>query len=215
MKKSSQAYFDDLYSRYILPNSCKESIEKAFHIIYDAFSKNKVLVACGNGGSASDAEHLVGEFMNKFKIVRPISDKVKNAIREKSYPNGDYLISKLQEALPAISLVSQTSLTTAISNDIGPDMIFAQQVFGYAQDGAVLAAFSTSGNSPNVVNAVRVANAVSMKTIGFTGENESTLSRECTVCICAPSTTTYKVQEFHLAIYHSLCAAIEEEFFGN
>ena len=122
---------------------------------------------------------------------------------------------KLQGALPAIALPCHTSLTSAYSNDVAADMIFAQQVFGYGKPGDVLIALSTSGDSKNVVNAVWAAKAAGVKTIAITGEKESALSELCDVCLRTPSHETYRVQEYTLPLYHALCALIEAEYFAE
>lgn len=215
MKESVQNLFDEFFKTYPALNSCRGQIGDAFTAIVGCYSNGGKVLACGNGGSASDAEHIAGEFMNKFRLRRPIKSAVKDRLSELGFTDADYLSSQLQQSLPALSLVSQISLITAIANDNAPDMIFAQQVYGYAKAGDVLIAISTSGNSPNVVNAAKIAKAIDVITIGLTGEKNSELSEVSTITIQVPSSVTFKIQEFHLPVYHLLCAMVEEEFFGS
>lgn len=193
----------ELLDRYPQLNICTKDIEKALALMIDTYKNGGKILVSGNGGSASDADHIVGELMKGFLKDRKVTDeRVPQELRE-----------KLQGALPAISLCAHTSLMTATMNDNDADMIFAQQVYGYANENDLLIALSTSGNSKNVVNAVKVAKALGVKTIALTGETGGILKEMADVAICAPSTETYKIQEYHLPIYHYLCARIEKEFF--
>ena len=194
----------DLFERYPQLNICAKDIEKALALMIDTYKNDGKILVCGNGGSAADADHIVGELMKGFKLPRKVTDeRIPEKLRE-----------KLQGALPAISLCSQTPLMTAIANDNDADMIFAQQVYGYAKGNDLLIAISTSGNSKNVVNAVKVAKSLGVKAIALTGESGGLLKEMADVTICAPSTETYKIKEYHLPVYHWLCAKVEEEFFG-
>ena len=169
----------------------------------DTYKKGGKILVCGNGGSAADADHIVGELMKGFLKERKVTDeRIPQELRE-----------KLQGALPAISLCAHDSLITATINDNDADMIFAQQVYGYANENDLLIAISTSGNSKNVVNAVKVAKALNVKVIALTGKTGGVLKDLADITICALSTETYKIQEYHLPIYHYLCAKIEKEFF--
>lgn len=193
----------DLFERYPQLNTCAKDIENALELMIDTYKKGGKILVCGNGGSAADADHIVGELMKGFKLPRKVADeRIPQDLRE-----------KLQEALPAISLSAHTSLMTATINDNDADMIFAQQVYGYANENDLLIAISTSGNSKNVVYAVKVAKALGVKVIALTGEMGGILKEMADITICAPSTETYKIQEYHLPIYHYLCAKVEEEFF--
>ncbi|MBR2454431.1 MAG: SIS domain-containing protein [Clostridia bacterium] len=193
----------DLFERYPKLNICKNDIENALALMLDTYKKGGKILVCGNGGSASDADHIVGELMKGFlKDRKVIDERIPQELRE-----------KLQGALPAISLCAHNSLITATINDNDADMIFAQQVYGYAKEKDLLIAISTSGNSKNVVSAVKVAKALGTKTLALTGETGGELKQVADVTICAPSTETYKIQEYHLPIYHYLCASVENEFF--
>ena len=193
----------DLFERYPQLNTCAEDIENALSLMIDTYNKGGKILVCGNGGSAADADHIVGELMKGFKLPRKVTDeKIPQELRE-----------KLQGALPAISLCAHTSLMTATINDNDADMIFAQQVYGYANENDLLIAISTSGNSKNVMNAVKVAKALDVKVIALTGETGGVLKEMADVTICAPSNETYKIQEYHLPVYHWLCAKVEEYFY--
>ena len=193
----------DLLIRYPQLNICKNDIENALSLMIDTYKKGGKILVCGNGGSSADADHIVGELMKGFLKSRKVTDeRIPQELRE-----------KLQGALPAISLSAHTSLMTATINDNDADMVFAQQVYGYAKDNDLLIAISTSGNSKNVLNAVKVAKALGVKAVALTGEAGGALKEIADVTICAPSTETYKIQEYHLPIYHYLCASVENEIF--
>ena len=184
-----------------------EKVEAAAELIVSAYKKGGKVLVCGNGGSAADSEHIVGELMKQFKMPRK-TDKDFAAAWARLYPN-DALINSLQGAVPAISLASQTSLMTALLNDNGGEVVFAQQVYGYGRGGDVLIALSTSGNSVSVINAVKAAKARGMKVIGFTGESGGKAGPMCDILFNVPEKETYRVQELHLPIYHALCALVE------
>ena len=188
-------------------------IEAAFQILRTCFSNGGKLLTCGNGGSAADAEHIVAELMKGYLLKRPISEEMRLKLKATNPRAGDYLANHLQGGLPAISLVSQTSLLSAIANDTAADMVYAQQVYAYGREGDVLMALSTSGNSRNVLYALQVANALGLHTIGLTGPTGGALQSHCEVCIRVPGESTPAIQERHLPIFHVLCAMLEEEFF--
>ena len=193
----------ELLNRYPALEICKDDIENALKLIIDTYKKDGSVLICGNGGSAADSEHIVGEFMKGFLMKRPVCDK--------RIP--EHLRKKLQGALPAISLPSQSAILSAFINDVEPDMMYAQLVYGYAKENDLVIGISTSGNSKNVVYAIEVAKCVGAKTLALTGEKESRLSEMCDVTIRVPETETYKIQEYHLPVYHYLCAEVEKYFF--
>lgn len=194
---------EHLIKRYPALSACREDIKQAEKLLVDTYKHGGKVLVCGNGGSAADSEHIVGELMKGFLLKRPVADaRIPEALR-----------GKLQGALPAISLVSQSAILSAYSNDVDPDMVYAQLVYGYANEGDLVIGLSTSGNSKNVVYAQMVAKAVGAKTLSLTGEKESRLSELSDVTIRVPETETYKVQELHLPVYHYLCAAVEKTFF--
>ena len=190
-----------------------ENIKLALNILTDTFKNGGKLLVCGNGGSASDSEHIVGELMKGFLLKRKISDTNRKKIIDNSPKYGEFISEHLQGALPAISLVSHTSLISAFANDIEPSMIFAQQVFGYGKHGDAFLGLSTSGNSKNIVYAAETANAIGLKTIAMTGQSGGLLKDICDCSICVPSESTPEIQELHLPIYHYICAELESRFF--
>ena len=203
---------ETFFNRYPDMLVCELGMRAARSLLCDALKAGRKLMVCGNGGSAADSEHVVGELMKSFRFRRPVDAGFKAAYRE---INGCDAPAWLEGALPAISLVSQTALSTAFGNDEAAVGVFAQQVYGYGQAGDVLLAISTSGNSANVVEAAKVARAKGVKVIGLTGSKESRLSALADVCIRAPREETFQVQELHLPIYHVLCAAVEADVFGE
>ncbi len=214
MKNSTKILFDACMEKYPSLHACSEEIMNAFDALLKCFTNGGKVLVCGNGGSAADAEHIVGEFMKKFKVLRPVNNAFVNKMKELGFDDAELLASKLETGLPAISLVSQTSLITAVVNDVGGEYIFAQQVYGYGKPNDVLIALSTSGNSANVVAAVKVARALGMAVIGFTNMIGGKMKDLCTINICVPDTVTFQIQELHLPVYHLLCAMVEEEIFG-
>ena len=206
MKKTTEEILKEVAIRYPALATCRDDIMAAFEALLAACKAGGKVLVCGNGGSASDAEHIVGELLKKFKKHRDIPAEVAAKLRPE-------VAAKLEGALPAISLVSMSGIITAFANDVAWETAFAQQVLGLARPGDVLIALSTSGNSANCVAAAEVMAAVGGRSIAFTGARESKLSAVCDVAIRVPETETYKVQELHLPVYHALCAAIEEEMF--
>ena len=202
----------DMLEKYPALAPCQADIQKAFAFIKDTYKNGGKLLICGNGGSAADSEHIVGELMKGFMKSRKIPNEIRDKIK-KSANHWEYISQNLQGALPAISLVSQSSIISAFSNDVAADMVFAQQVYGYAKPGDCLIGISTSGNAKNILYAAETAKAFDMKTIALTGESGGKLKEVCDVTIKAPSNNTPEIQEYHLPIYHTLCMMIEEEFF--
>ena len=185
---------------------CRGEIEKSFAILYDCFRSGGKLLLCGNGGSAADAEHWAGELLKGFGQKRPLSQAEKQGLPEA-------LGLKIQGALPVIPLTGFVSLSTAFANDVDPDLIFAQLVWGLGRPGDVLVGISTSGNARNVCAAMEAAQARGVRRIGLSGRTGGKLNPLCEVCIKAPADETYLIQEFHLPIYHCLCLMLEDEFF--
>jgi len=195
---------ENLLNRYPSLEECKADIENALKLILDIYKNGGKVLVCGNGGSAADSEHIVGELMKGFMLKRKVTDE--------RIP--EHLRKGLQGALFAISLPSQCAILSAFINDVEPDMMYAQLVYGYARENDLVIGLSTSGNSKNIVNAMEVAKCVGAKTLAMTGEKESKLSQLSDVTVRVPETETYKVQELHLPVYHYLCAATEGYFFN-
>jgi len=203
-----------LFTKYPELESCAGAIAQAFEILKGTYRSGGKALICGNGGSASDSEHIVGELMKGFRSKRPIAPEDRDRLIH-YYPNeGAFLADHLQGALPAISLTSHTALVSAYTNDVSPEMAFAQQVYGYGKPGDTLIGLSTSGNSANVVRAAQVAKAMGMRTIGFSGRDGGRLKGICDVTIQVPWDETPQIQERHLPVYHTLCILLEREFFG-
>lgn len=213
MNPETSRIFEELFERYPALARCRADLAAAFELLLASFRSGGKTMTCGNGGSASDAEHIAGELLKSFKMRRRLPAEFLSALSAQG-PEGDALKDRLEGALPAVSLVSMSGILTAFANDVSWETAFAQQVLGLAKEGDVLIALSTSGNSKNCVAAVRVARACGVRTIAFTGAGDSALSALCDVTLRAPETETFKVQEFHLPLYHALCAMLEAELFA-
>lgn len=194
---------EKLLARYPALKACEEQINEALALIIKTYEQCGKVLICGNGGSAADSEHIVGELMKGFLLKRPVTDeRIPKELR-----------CRLQGSLPAISLPSQVAVLSAFINDEDPEMLYAQLVYGYVNENDLVIGISTSGNSKNIVNALSVAKALGAKTVALTGEKQSKLSELCNVTVKAPSSETFEIQEYHLPIYHYLCAATEAHFF--
>lgn len=209
-----EEHLNRLIDRYPKLIVCCEDIWKAYQILEVAYSSGRKLLVSGNGGSASDSEHIVGELMKEFKLKRKVYGQQATALKEIDLELGQTLADNLQGALPAISLTGHSALQTAFMNDAEPELVFAQQVNGYGKPGDVYLGISTSGNSKNVLYAAVTAKSRGLKVIGLTGSKENKLMKYADVCIRVPETETYKIQELHLPVYHCLCLMLEERFFG-
>ena len=203
-----------LLERFPVLGVCKNEIAEAISILIDCYQKGGKLLVCGNGGSAADSLHIVGELMKGFVKQRRLPPQMKEQLCRVS-ANGEFLYQNLQGALPAISLVNEVSLQTAYANDVAPVLNFAQQVWGQGNGGDVLIGITTSGNSENVIYAAEVARAKGMKVIALTGQGGGKMSACSDVVIAVPEKETYKVQELHLPIYHTICIALENAFFED
>lgn len=215
MEDKLRKHIDTLIDRYPKLIACKDDIITAYNIIETAFSNERKLLVCGNGGSASDSEHIVGELMKEFKLKRKVYADQVEAMMNIDPEMGVQLAKNLQGALPAICLTGHSALTTAFMNDANADLVFAQQVNGYGKKNDVFLGISTSGNSKNVCYAAITAKAKGLKVIGLTGAKDSKISKLGDCCIRVPETETYKIQELHLPVYHCLCMMLEDKFFGK
>ena len=208
-------HIDLLVERYPSLESAKNDIVAAYLLLEESYENGGKLLVAGNGGSAADAEHIVDELMKGLKLPRkPETDLAEKLVAE-NQELGAVLAENLQGALPAIALDGHPALSTAYMNDCEPLLCFAQQVNGYGKSGDVFLGISTSGNSKNVLFAATNAHAKGMKVIGLTGAKDSKLKDMSDVCIKAPQTETYMIQELHLPIYHCLCLMLEDRFFGE
>ncbi len=164
-------------------------IREVADIIVKAFKNNHRLYLIGNGGSAADAQHIAGELIGRFKMNR--------------------------RPLPAVALTTDTSIITALANDFGYDTCFARQVEALAASGDVLLAFSTSGHSKGILNAVQIAKNLGAVTIGFTGKDGGLLKNAVDICLKIPSNNTPRIQECHITVGHIVCSIVERELFGT
>ncbi|MBQ3708800.1 MAG: SIS domain-containing protein [Clostridia bacterium] len=204
---------DLLIGRYPKLIGCRADLLSALDLLCDGFRCGGTLFTCGNGGSAADADHIVGELAKGFLEKRPVPAELREALAV--YPDGDAIADGLQGGLPAVSLHSQSALLTAFANDCEPSLVYAQALYALAKPGDLLLAISTSGNSRNVVNAAKLAKVRGVTVIALTGEKPSQLSALADCAIRVGDTETYRVQELHLPAYHWLCAGVEAAFFAE
>ena len=181
-------------------------IRTSANLITESFSSGNKLLLCGNGGSCADCEHIAGEMVKQFAKERPLNPEIVEKL-------GPQLSSELHGGLPALPLPSMIGFHTAFNNDNNPEFAFAQQVVAFGKPNDVLWGISTSGNSKNVLHAVKTAKALGLKTIGLTGENGGELSQIADIKIKAPADNVARIQELHLPIYHAICAFVEDKMF--
>lgn len=215
MKTEIYKHIEVLVNRYPVLNSVKDEIVEAYFLLVESYKNEGKLLIAGNGGSAADAEHIVGELMKGFKLPRKLNENFTDKLISENEELGTVLAESLQGALPAIALDGHPALSTAYMNDCEPLLCFAQQVNGYGKAGDVFLGISTSGNSKNILYAATTAHAKGMKVIGLTDAKDSKLTQMSDVCIKVPQTETYMIQELHLPVYHCLCLMLEDEFFGE
>ncbi|MBR2523956.1 MAG: SIS domain-containing protein [Clostridiales bacterium] len=206
---------DYLIQRYPELAEIRESIIDAYFVMEECYEHDGKLLIAGNGGSAADSEHIAGELMKRFKSPRPVTPEFAQKLKEVDPVRGEQLAKNLECSLMAIPLVAHEALTTAYINDVDGLGVFAQQLFGFGRKGDVFLGISTSGNSRNVLYATVVARALGIKVIGLTGADGGELASVSDVCVKAPSTETYLIQEYHLPIYHCWCLMLEDRFFDN
>ena len=205
----------DLFRRYPVLKETRKSLFDAYEVIKKSYEHGGKLLICGNGGSAADADHIVGELMKSFSVSRPIASAVKAFLKENYGKTGLYMSEKLEGVLPAISLSCHSALNTAFANDVDADLIYAQQVMGYGNKGDVLLGISTSGNSINTVYAMMAAKAKGLSVVGLVGRDGGKFVQYCDALINVGGTNTPEIQELHLPVYHTLCSMLEIHFFGN
>lgn len=214
MKPSTNMILTQLIERYPCLADIKDEIAAAYELLITCFEAGHRLYLCGNGGSAADSEHMAGELLKCFKIPRPMPDDFKAKLSAYG-EDGEMLANNLEGGLPVVSLTGHVAFSTAFQNDNTPALVFAQQVNAYGQEGDVLVAFSTSGNSKNCIYAAICAKARGMKVITLTGGTGGKLAPMSDVAVIVPAKETYQVQELHLPVYHCLCAMLEEQVFGK
>lgn len=213
MKKTRFPELGDLLARYPALAVCEEALASAITLLIRTYEHDGTVFTCGNGGSAADADHIVGELLKGFVRRRPLPMAERAALSSIAGVDGDYLASRLQCGLRAMSLMSQQGLSSAVANDLGGDLGPAQQLYGMGRQGDMLIALSTSGNARNVALACRVAKLKGIPVVGMTGMMGGQLAELADICIKVPERETYRVQELHLPVYHALCRAVEAFFF--
>ena len=204
---------DELIKRYPILERVREDIDVVYGILERCYENGGKLLIAGNGGSAADAEHIVGELMKGFVKRRPVTEEMKEALEKADPVRGKELSEKLQGGLPAIALVDHAALSTAFANDVDGMLSYAQQVNGYGKPGDVFLGISTSGNAENVMYAAVTAKAKGMKVVGLTGKDGGKLAGIADAAVIVPEMETYKIQELHLPVYHALCLMMEHRFY--
>lgn len=213
MKSESRKKIETLVERYPALSVCRDDIEKAAELMVRCYENGGKIMTCGNGGSAADAVHIVGELMKGFCKRRELPENEKNVLSAYG-EEGRVLAENLQGTLASVSLINEISLQTAFSNDVLPELGTAQQLYGLAEKGDVFIGISTSGNAKNIYYASIAAKAKGCSVVILSGRDGGILKRLADVSVIVPETETYKIQELHLPVYHAICLALEEEFFG-
>jgi D-sedoheptulose 7-phosphate isomerase len=206
-------FLDELVSRYPVLTAVRGQVDAAIHALVDCYSAGGKLLVCGNGGSAADSDHIVGELMKGYMSPRRLPAGMRDKLRAADPELGPVLGEKLQGALPAINISAVSAFSTAFGNDVAGELTFAQATSGYGKAGDVLIGISTSGNAVNVRGALATARALGMRTIGLTGKGGGRMAGLCDILIAVPATRTFEVQELHLPVYHCICAMVEAHFF--
>lgn len=215
LEAKNKKHLELLIERYPVLETVKQDIIDAYLIMEECYENDHKLLIAGNGGSAADSEHIAGELMKRFKILRPVPEAFADRLKEIDPARGEDLARNLERGLMAIPLVAHEALTTAYINDVDGLGVFAQQLYGFGRPGDVFLGISTSGKSKNVMSATVVARALGIKVIGLTGAKGGELAEVADVAIKVPETETYMIQELHLPVYHCLCLMLEDHFFGG
>jgi len=213
MKERTMRHCDHFFELHqdLLP--LKERILTVCNVILNVYCNGGKVLICGNGGSCADGDHIVGELMKGFLLKRPLNKEIKDQFEQYYGAEGALAAEKLQCGLPAISLNAHAALMSAFSNDVDPELVYAQQVMGYAIKGDAVIGISTSGNAANVAYALMAAKTVGAVPIALTGRDGGKIGKIADFSLIAPEEETYRIQEYHLAIYHLICAYVESEIF--
>lgn len=206
---------NDLIKRYPALRVVKTEIEQTVNEIIVCYENGGKVLLCGNGGSAADCEHIAGELLKGFLKRRELSNEKKEQMKNNMPCIDDEILSKLHSGFAAVSLPSMSAFNSAFCNDVEPELVYAQAVLSLAEENDVLIAISTSGNSENICNAVKVAKAIGCKAVGLSGHNGGNLKALSDICICVPEKETFKIQELHLPVYHCICAMVEAYFYKD
>jgi len=211
MKTETYAIGLALTARYPQLLPLHSLLNAAVELLCECHKRDGLILVCGNGGSAADAAHITGELLKGFRLARQPSPTQLSALQRNLEPAK--LAEKMQQGVRAINLCESSAVLTAISNDLGAELVYAQQVFALGRPGDVLIGISTSGNAVNVVHALQTARSVGLDTLGLTGSNPGRMDSYCDLLFKVPEMETYKIQELHLPLYHALCGMIETEIF--
>lgn len=214
LKPRLQKHVELLISRYPALGEIRDSFIDAYLLMQESYERDCKLLVAGNGGSASDSEHITGELMKRFKISRPVPEELSQRLKAVDPERGAELARSLERPLTAIPLTTHEALTTAFMNDVGAVDAYAQQLLGYGRPGDVFLGISTSGNSENILRCIVTARALGIRTVGLTGGTGGKMAEMCDVIVKAPESETYRIQEYHLPIYHCWCLMLEDYFFG-
>lgn len=214
MKNRTENIFNEFFNRYPTLNCVKDDIYKTVQILLNASKNNKILLV-GNGGSASDCQHIAGELMKSFMLKRSLEDSTKTDLINNFGEDGKYLAENLEQGIKCIPLIGFDALSTAYANDKTADLVFAQQVNALGDKNDVLICISTSGNSKNAIYAAQMAKVKGLTVISLTGETGGKIKDYSDITIKAPSNIVYEIQELHLPIYHLICLMVESESFEN
>lgn len=214
LEQNNKKHISSLINRYPTLQCVRSTIVRAYLLMEECYEHDGKVLIAGNGGSATDSEHIAGELMKRFKIQRTVSNDFAKKLKAVDLVRGTRLAENLERSLMAIPLVAHEGLTTAFINDVSGLDVFAQQLYCFGRSGDVFLGITTSGNSENIIAAAVTAKALGLKTIGLTGLSGGEMAQKSDVCVKVPETETYMIQELHLPIYHCWCAMLEEHFFG-
>jgi len=213
VKRGTEEIFEQYSARYEFVRQNGPTLRQAAQALEDAYRQGGKLLVCGNGGSCADADHIVGELVKSFRIRRPLNETDRAALCQAG-GDASLLAEKLEGSFPAINLCAHSALVSALSNDIGADYVYAQQVMGYGRPGDVFLGISTSGRSKNVLYAGEAARALGLKSIALTGPDGGLMGKYFDLIIRADAGSTEDVQDLHSAAYHLLCAMVENQLWG-
>lgn len=205
---------NNIFERYDNLEICRDDMERGVRMMCETYYKGGKILVCGNGGSCADSEHIVGELMKSFVLPRNVPQSDAERLENLLGDDAELFKNNLQRGIPAFSLCSQSGVMTAYNNDVNADLVYAQLLYASAKKEDLLIGISTSGNSKNVVNAVKVAKAMGIKSLCMTGARECEIDKFADCVIKVPETETYKIQELHLPVYHYLCLETEKILFG-
>lgn len=206
---------DELFQRYPALVSCQKEFDEAYSVILDCYRKDGKLMLAGNGGSAADSDHFTGEMTKSFKFSRRLDSGFEQKLESLYGDEGKKLAENLEGGLMCIPLTQFAAANTAFMNDVLPEAAFAQLVQTFGRENDVFIGISTSGNSRNIILALMAAKARGVRTVCLTGATGGKCREFADVCICAPETETFKIQEYHLPIYHALCSMVEADLFES